>query len=160
MIAGAVSSLKTASEIAKGLLTIRDGAVIQSKVIELQETILSAQSSALAAQSDLFDLLNRPRNLERELSEKEAWENEKKRYALRDYGGGTFAYAIKDEARGGEPDHRLCPTCFNKAQKSVLQFDFRTSAGQDKYVCTTCKSEFNLGIRREPNYSRPNREWP
>ena len=46
---GAVLSLKAASDIAKGFLHLNSLADVQGKVIELQEAILAAQSSALTA---------------------------------------------------------------------------------------------------------------
>ena len=49
MIASAVSSLKTASEIAKSLIGLRDTALLERKVAELNREILAAQQSALSA---------------------------------------------------------------------------------------------------------------
>ena len=48
-ISAAVTGLKTATDIAKGIAELGSVAEVQSKVIELQTVILAAQSSAMAA---------------------------------------------------------------------------------------------------------------
>lgn len=67
---GAVLSLKTASDIAKGFLHLQSLAENQGKVIELNEAILSAQSSAITAQSEHFAMVERVRDLEKEITRK------------------------------------------------------------------------------------------
>ena len=59
LIAGTVSSLKTAFDITKLMIGIRNSTVLNEKILELQRIILAAQSDALAAQSDQFTLLER-----------------------------------------------------------------------------------------------------
>ena len=50
----------------------------------------------------------------------ETWETEKKRYALKGYGGGTFAYELKEAEANGEPIHR--PVClYQRGRISILQ---------------------------------------
>ena len=46
-IQAAIGSIKTVGDIAKGMMDLKMASKIQSKVIELQREILSAQSSAL-----------------------------------------------------------------------------------------------------------------
>lgn len=67
----------------------------------------------------------------------EKWEAEKQRYKLTDFGGGTFAYLLKPEAASGEPPHRICAHCYQRDEKSILQFVHR-SDGQDYYKCPKC----------------------
>ena len=147
-IAAAIGGLKTAAEITKGFLDLKEAAAVQGKVIELQGVILAAQSSALAAQSDQMTLLEEIRGLKAQMAKLEAWEAEKNRYILKDYGGGTLAYELKPDAASGEPMHRVCPACYQKGHKSILQFRFLTSIGQDNYLCPSCKTEFQFGYRR------------
>jgi len=137
-----LSALKSAFDIAKGLKDIDNVARRNAAVIELQEKILSAQS----AQSDLVD---RVRNLEEKVTSLETWETEKKRYKLTDFGGGTFAYLLKPEAANGEPTHRICASCYQKGEKSILQFLHR-SEGQDYYKCRGC-GEQTFGIYIAPD---------
>ncbi len=122
-----LGALKSAFDIAKGLKDIDNAARRNAAVIELQEKILAAQS----AQSDLVELI---RELEQKVASFERWEAEKKRYKLTDFGGGTFAYLLKPEATNGEPSHRICAQCYQKSEKSILQFLHR-SYGQDYFKC-------------------------
>jgi hypothetical protein len=137
-----IGAIKTAFDIAKGLKDIDDAASRNAAVIELQEKILTAQT----AQSTLIE---RIRELEKEVAGFETWDAEKQRYRLTDFGGNTFAYALKQEAANGEPSHRICPNCYEKRHRSILQFDFRTSVGQDKYKCPSCKTEYEFGSRQQ-----------
>src|ERR1700731_4790349 len=90
MIAEAVTSLKTASEIAKTLIGLKETSAIQTKVVELNGIILSAQSSALAAQSNQFTLLQKVRDLEAQIADLKAWDAEKNRYELAEIASGIF----------------------------------------------------------------------
>ena len=39
---------------------------------------------------------------------------------------GVFLYALKDEYRGDEPFHFVCPSCFGQGKKGILQRTTRT----------------------------------
>jgi hypothetical protein len=52
------NSLKTAADITKAMIGLRDTSTIQAKVIELQGVILSAQHGALTTQTNQFVLLS------------------------------------------------------------------------------------------------------
>lgn len=130
-ISAALSSLKAAGEIASALKDVRDATLVQGKVFDLQREILAAQQAAIGAQLGQTELLERIRQLEREKAELDGWQHEKDRYHLVDFGSGTFAYAVKEECRNGEPPHKLCPACFQKKQKSILQYQGRKYTKQD-----------------------------
>jgi len=51
LLTGLAGGLKTAVDIGKTIKEINDLTVIRSKVIEMQDIILGAQSSAMAAQT-------------------------------------------------------------------------------------------------------------
>ncbi|MDX6805012.1 hypothetical protein [Terrihabitans rhizophilus] len=146
-IAGAIGSLKTASEMAKAVMDLRDASAIQSKVIDLQSVIVAAQSSALSAQSDQFTLMHQLRGLQSKLEQLEGWDATKRRYLLKDYGGATFAYELRANAAEGEPIHRICPACYEKKIRSVLQFSYNAS-GRDTYDCHSCGKKMNFGIEQ------------
>ena len=138
-----LGAFKTMFDIAKGLKDINDAAARNAAVVELQEKILTAQ----AQQSTLIELVG---NLEKQVANFEAWDAEKQRYQLTDFGGGTFAYALKPEMSSGEPSHRICAPCYQKGHKSILQFRHETATGQDKYACPACKTDFFFGEQRDP----------
>lgn len=129
-------------------MSLRDTAQVQSKVIELQQAILNAQSGALDAKTEQGDLLDRLRKAEAELAALQSWDEERSRYSLRDYGNQTFAYElIPAKAHEGEPSHRLCPRCFEARKKSILQFQYE-NFGVKYFRCLECSSEVPLGVRQ------------
>lgn len=149
-IAGGLTSLQSCLQIAKSLIDIRDTAIIKAKVAELLGEIASAQEGALRSQEREFALSRQIHELEQRIADMETWNAEKERYKLTDFGGGTFAYLLKPEMSNDEPSHRLCPNCFQKREKSILQFFSRTMTQQDRYGCHSCKTEFCFGIEHEP----------
>lgn len=142
-IAGALASLKAASEIAKAMIGLRDATAIQLKVIELNGEILSAQSSALSAQEAQSALLQRVGNLEKEIADLKAWDAEKERHELKEVHPGSFAYALKPDSGSTEPPHSLCARCFNEGHKSILQKATHTM--KDWLHCSRCKAEIIVG---------------
>ncbi|MGV7218866.1 hypothetical protein [Bradyrhizobium sp. UFLA05-112] len=66
-IAGMTSALRSATDITKAMLDLRDAAMIQSKVIDLNTKILEAQSAAFAANEERRELLQKLEALEAEI---------------------------------------------------------------------------------------------
>jgi len=138
-IMAAIGGLQTASQIAKSMIDLRDAALFQGKTIELQNAILAAQTSALAAQSEQFALVQRVRDAEEKVARMEAWETEKKRYDLYDYGDSRFTYRLKQSLQGSEPMHELCANCYNSNhQKSILHMETRIPGMAEVLVCEHC----------------------
>ena len=142
-IMSGLGGLKAAFDIAKALKDIDDATRRNAAIIDLQEKILSAQQAQ-------GELIKRVDDLERELADFNAWEAERKRYQLKDFGGGTFAYELKQSEAAEEPIHRACPACYKKQQISILQPDGRNAFKQEMVHCPACKAEFRLGVKQEP----------
>lgn len=138
--AAGIGALKTAFDIAKGLKDIDDTTRRNAAVIELQEKILGAQ----LAQSTLIERIN---ELEAKMAGFEQWDAQKKRYELKDFGGQTFAYALKPQTAEGEPPHKACPACYQKRQIGILNFSHNGS-GRGFYDCTACGTQIVLGVRQ------------
>ena len=145
-----LGAIKTAFDIAKGLKDIDDAARRNAAVIVLQEKILTAQQEQMA-------LVERIGELEKQIERFETWEAEKKRYKLTDYGGGTFAYALKPEEAQGEPQHRICAHCYESGHRALLQF-LHKSEGQDYFDCLRCKTKQAFGLYRAT--SLPDNDGP
>ncbi len=151
-IAGLVTSLRAATDISKAMLGLRDAAMIQTKVIELQGIILSAQQSALSAQSDQFTALERIRELEKQLTDLEAWDTEKERYELKEVYPGAFARVLKPTAHAGEPPHWLCTACYKRGQKAILQDHGRSPEKIETiYQCPECKNSIRVHWGQNPD---------
>lgn len=129
---------KTLMDMAKGLKGINDATVRNGAIVELQEKILAAQEQQAA-------LVQRVRDLEKQVTEFEAWDREKERYELTDFGCGTFAYVLKPSMANGETPHRICAHCYQQRRKSILQSHGRFSSGREKVDCPACGKETWLG---------------
>jgi hypothetical protein len=147
-IGAAIVSLKAAFELAKTLVGARDEAVIREKVIELQGEILSAQASAMKAQSHQSTLLQEVGDLKKEVTDLKAWGAEKEKYKLVNLteerpAGGAFAYTLKDQASSTEVEHYLCANCFNDGRKAILQAETRYPGAVTIMWCHRCGAEVN-----------------
>jgi len=134
-IAGVTSSLKAIGDIAKAMMGIRDGAMLQAKAVELNAIILSAQQHALEANNERFALLERVRELEKQNADLEAWNSEKQRYELKDVGRGSFAYVAKESRLQLEP-----PTAFARLAINMARNPFFSRAPAALLVCWSVPS--------------------
>jgi ribosomal protein S27AE len=116
-IAGMMSALKGATDIATAMKDLRDATMVQNKVIELQAKILEAQAGAFAANEERVALLDKVRTLEREIAK------------LRDLKGT------------GEK----CPRCGKnelRVQRSAPNVTFGDLGGRDYFLkCGACGYE-------------------
>ncbi len=145
-----VSPLKAAGETAQKLIELRDTVKFGEAVIELQAQIMAAQQGAFAAHSREAAMAEEIADLKKRMAELEAWDAEKKRYKLHDFGSGTYACILKKGMENDDPPHRLCTNCFDKAQKSILHFQVHNVMSQDVYDCPNCKHQFSFGTPKEP----------
>jgi len=150
-ISGMITSLKAAGDIAKALVGLRDFTLIQDKIIELQGVIITAQSSAILAQQDQFTLLERERELEKEVADLKTWDAEKEKYELAEISSGVFAYTLKQQTSSSEPKHYLCSNCYHQGHKSILQAETRTPPMAHVLECSECGATIYLsGLRPHP----------
>lgn len=102
------------------MVGLRDAETFRAKSIEMQQTIINALESGIAAREAQGAQLDRIRALEAEVARLRAWDAEKRRYELKRVGQGTVAYVLKPEARGAEPPHWLCPDCLRERTEVVF----------------------------------------
>ncbi|WDR06565.1 hypothetical protein PSQ90_03630 [Devosia rhodophyticola] len=127
---------KSLLDTASGLKDIHDATLRDQVAFMLQKQILEAQ----AAQ---FALVEEVGNLKTKLSKLENWETEKLRYKLERQDPGVFMYGLKPDMDNGEPDHKLCATCYNDGQKSILHTDH--GSGLTYWKCQKCGFEEHSG---------------
>jgi hypothetical protein len=141
-IASALSSLKAAKDIADAMISLRDTVAFQAKLIEFQGKLIDANNAAFAAQDERTALLERMRDLEKQVTDLKAWDTEKQRYELKDiYDGVSFAYVLKPHTPSAEPPHWLCAKCYQEGKKSILQRSEETADPGDRlpfWKCPTC----------------------
>jgi hypothetical protein len=137
-----ISSFKVMLDIVKGLKDLSTASAREAASVELLEKLVTAYHSQLALEQRMGDL-------EKEIAAFKDWETEKERYALTDYGSGTFAYALKPAMANGEPAHRICAHCYGQGHKTLLQFVMSTRS-QERLHCARCKADIFLGTYRTP----------
>ncbi|HEY9460184.1 MAG TPA: hypothetical protein VIR04_05245 [Paralcaligenes sp.] len=148
-----LNALNAAINVAKGMKDMNDAVVRNAAIIELQQHILNAQ----AAQQEL---IKRTEELEKKIARFDAWDAEKKRYQMKDFGGGTIAYELKADEANGQPLHRICPNCYQERRLSILQPDGRNASKQEMYSCPGCNKHFKFGVAQERNLgARDSRGW-
>ncbi len=154
-ISAGFASLKAALDIAQGLNAANTQALINEIKIDLQGHILEAQRALSSAQETQSTQTARIRNLEQEIMELKDWEGEKQRYHLKNIDRGAVAYVMKPGMENGEDPHWLCPNCFNRRQKSFLQYKGREHGSgregmQSIFGCDACKSTLKVYYTRNP----------
>jgi hypothetical protein len=98
---------------------------------------MSAQSCALAVQSEQFVLAQSRRDLGEEIVRLKAWNTERYRYELQSVGPGATAYVVKDTMRGSEPAHWICADCFQSGKKRFLN-ESHSDLHHVYYKCAEC----------------------
>ncbi|WP_310474012.1 hypothetical protein [Sandarakinorhabdus sp.] len=112
-VMAAVSGLKIAYDMAKGLNAATTQVQITEVKIALLEHIMSARealSSAQAAEAESARLID---ELKQEIARLKDWSKEAQRYQLINVRNGAMAYAPKPGLENGEPAHWLCANCFS-----------------------------------------------
>jgi hypothetical protein len=153
----ALGSLRTAGQIIKAMLDIRDATKQALKVSELSSAIIEAQSHTMSAYTEATALVQRVRELEQRIVDMEAWNAEKGRYELKEIAPGRFVYAVRDSERGTEPPHSLCTSCYQRGIKSILQHE-QLDVGRTRIlVCHQCGAEVLESGVRHTQHPRPRR---
>jgi hypothetical protein len=154
-ISAGLGSLKAATDLLKGLNAAYTQAQINEVKLALQERLFDAQSALSAAQAAHLEVTERVRALEQQIVKLEDWKREKQRYQLEAVDVGAFAYTAKPGMENGEPPHWLCATCFEKGQRSILQFKTTWSGSggmglQAIWNRGTCENPISTFFQKKP----------
>jgi hypothetical protein len=148
-IGAAVTSLRMAGDVAKGLISLNTMAEVQSKAIELNEKIIDAQHRIFEANAAQTELVERVRQLEGQIARMKDWDAQKQRYKLAAPFAGCMVYALQKSMSEGQPPHYLCASCFQKSDPSILQSreGRQTKEGRVRgnFYCPACRSEAVTG---------------
>lgn len=135
----AFTSLKTAADIAKTLLALRDAAQFNSQLADLLSAVVDARLQTVAIQESHTSITSRVKELEDEIKRLKSWSEEAEKYEVLEVASGLFAYVSKDNVQTMQSAQKLCSNCFHKYIKSFLQQaseDHRTRS----LSCHGCKS--------------------
>lgn len=102
------------------MLDLKETVAVEAKAAELLRLVTDTQSKLFLVQADYAAAASRIRDLESDVVRLEEWQQEKDRYALHELAPGTFVYRVKPAMQGTEPVHDLCPACYQKGVKGIL----------------------------------------
>ncbi len=139
----AISGIKVAMDMAKGIATLKSEAEINQAIIDIQRALLDAQSAALDDKQTIARLADELSAVKREMQGFQKWENEKARYVLTKSKMGAFTYDLRPESANGEVFHRLCVKCFESGSKSFLHTTANHGGGEI-VECKSCKAQLML----------------
>lgn len=137
--------IKTAHDLSEALMDAPGRQISQYKIKELQEVIRAVGASVTAVLETQSKLVEKVRQLQKQNHDLEDWHTVTNRYALVEASPGVFIYALKQDAVGPEPKHFICPDCYQRHTKSILQYSAITSSGLKKYRCHICQT--NILVR-------------
>lgn len=120
-IASGLSSLKAALDLIGAVSDTGKRVSVNEAKVALLADLTTAHSALEAAISEIANLKEEVRGLQRQLEAKREWEAERAKYELADAGLGSLAYRRKAGEQGGDPMHWLCPNCIEQSIKSILQ---------------------------------------
>ncbi|MBD8556311.1 hypothetical protein IFT84_17525 [Rhizobium sp. CFBP 8762] len=146
-IGAAITSLKTAFDIAKSINDLVKNAEVQAAVMGLQQKILEAQSSALSANERDDQLRRQIEALSAEVTSLKNWDAEKAKYDLLELDPGFYGFVLKDEERGQQPYFALCPNCFEANKKSILHQSPDLNVNLRTWSCAACNSSYGIRAR-------------
>ncbi|WP_339524226.1 hypothetical protein [Pseudomonas sp. EL_65y_Pfl2_R96] len=138
-----VTSAQTAANIAKSLLTLRDEEAVRSRVFELTQSLMELQQQLMTAQLEQMALVKRVGELESTLSKVNSRVDLESKYQRHAFETGYFAYKLKPEFQGDEPEHYLCSNCFEKGDMVTLQKG--GGMGWKGLKCPRCEKLVSLG---------------
>ena len=149
--AATVSTIKAAFDIGKGVQSLHTSVEVDQAVAEMLEKLLTARQQAMESLETETALLKRIDELEQEIVRLEDWSAEKQRYELKQAGEeGSFAYRLKDGVQPPEPEHWICPQCYQDGKKSILKHESLPVGRAETLVCTRCDYDIvTRGVRHE-----------
>ena len=149
-IGAVLSSIKTAQDILRAGLSVRDSVVAGSKLAELTSQLVEAGNRALLAQQEQSALLDRVATLEKECVQLRERQRERERYGLKEVYPGSYALARKPSDSDTSSPHWLCQNCFDGGQNIVLQSRHGERSWR-VWFCPSCKTEFRTNPAVSPS---------
>ena len=117
-----VENVKTAISTVKQVVDLRNDYELHKATHQLLTTLDGVRNQLTSLQSEYATMQRSKDDMEKKLVELIQWKEDKARYELAKLPSGTLVYRLKTEYQDVEPAHDLCPRCYNKNVKSVLQF--------------------------------------
>ncbi|MGJ7321658.1 hypothetical protein ABM054_18435 [Morganella morganii] len=145
-VSGAGNYLKSAFSTVKEIQDLHVDYSVREKTDELLSKLLDARQQQIELQELLISAKNRIIELEDSINQKEDWALEASKYELLKTEAGSLIYTSKKSDDDNQISTYLCPHCYEKKQKSLLQPNpINVSKGHYFiYYCPNCNSDFRM----------------
>ena len=151
-VAGLATSLSSATTIVKTVLGMKVDAEVKSAIIDLQNSLISAQGAALASMAEREELMVRIKELEAQIKSSDDWSAVANHFKTDEFSGGKFVY------RSDEREGLFCPKCFENHSISRLQ-EGRGGNGRHVAECLQCDTKLVLSAGRTPTPPQRGHFW-
>ncbi|GEM_PF-2644291 len=119
--AAAVQSLNSLATLIKTANGLSNYSELVAAVSEVSTKLLAANAVALGSQEKQAALSSEIAELKEKLRKLERFEHEAERYTLEKLSFGGLVFSLKKGMENGQPPHYLCATCMNKGEITFLQ---------------------------------------
>lgn len=142
------AGLAAAAKVLQSLKDVLGGKDARAEISQLYDIILAAQADALQASIKERAMLGRIGDLEKELAQAQAWDEQKSRYKLVNPwpGNAVLVYALKESCKASEAPHWICTKCYDDGRRTILQ-PTKDAKGWVLLRCATCRSEIHTEWR-------------
>ena len=141
-ISAALQSIKVATDIAKGIKSLKTEVAVNEKASKLLDSIIDIKMNLIEFQNQYEVLLQEKRELEEKIRGYDNWEKIQKQYLLKEISPGKFVYSYSDDKKG-TPPHFLCTNCFEGKIKSIMQLEWLDD-NETKHICPKCKNYIKI----------------
>ncbi|WP_069788396.1 hypothetical protein [Pseudomonas salomonii] len=153
-VAAAFTSAKTAGDIAKSLITLRDEDLVRGRVMDLTSTLMDLQQQMMQGQMEQIELISKIASLEEELRTAKQKSDVLGRYELLALSPGQVVYTLKPQFKDVEPDHFCCTNCYDMGRRSVLKPQNQLGGTWIKYICPACSNAIGVIVGALPESMR------
>lgn len=137
-ISAALQSLKLATDIARGIKSLKTEVAVNEKASELLDSIIDIKMNLIEIQNQYDSIQQEKRKLEAQIQSFENWSDVQKQYSLKEISKGIFVYNYLSNDQN-MPPHFLCANCFESKTKSIMQQDWQDEYATH-YTCPKCKN--------------------
>lgn len=153
LIPAAIESIRMAKDIGNSILSIRDGNMLSSEVVRMNDQLLKAQEALFSHNTQLLGLQQQLFETSEKLRKAEETIAERGRYTLIETGRGQWAYRVNIpppvQSGASEPSlpqtpHYVCQSCFDNGRKVVLRLRKAMMGNEFYLACPVCNISVNI----------------
>ena len=135
-LTAAITCMNAITSLTKSLATGPGDVEWKQHVSSLIDNILDLQSKMLSIQGQCQELIDQNQQMKNEINRSEGWRTIAARYSLTEIEPSMFVYVLRKEFSAEEPEHWICPNCFQNQKKSILT---RINYASSMLNCPNCR---------------------